>query len=802
MKKQTPIAAIISALFIIIILLPKSLLGQTNGFNCRIALVYTDEDSLVYSQDKYTPDNQNDTKKLPIIKNKIKFVCSADFVLTEDKTVEYSFRLEGRDNQYTPWSTLREITYYNLENGNYVFKARARISNSQVSQADEISFTVMNPTKNYIFIIFSTIIVLLILLVIILKLKNTKSQAKLTSIEKELKTQNEVLDSTKTQLEVQQKNFNNTLHDLTTLSQAGQKIIKSLTLGNLSKIASEEIKNFFSVDDIGIGVYNAPHSSIDFSSFVLNGVTMAFARYNLDNKNNMIVWSFLNHRPTVLGDYEKEIKKYVDTQKFKIDSTVSGSAVYVPLYDNDMAIGVLTVKSRQKNYFTPYHLGIIHNLATYVEYAIVNITCMRKIGSQKKLLEERNVLLQTANSNLKSKQKELEKLNQELNKFSISVRNTENSVMMVDENKNISWVNYGFTKIYGYTFEEYISAGADYKTALKNPAAIEYFDKVYQDCQPITFTLLHYTKTNKEVWIQSSITPIADNEGNVVQLIVVETDITSVKRAEEEIRMQKNEIAQKSKEVTKSIEYASVIQSALMTGKTLLKECFNKSFFLNLPKAIVSGDFFWMGQKFGRKYLALCDCAGHGVPGAFLSLMGKMFLDEILQSAEVDDMPADLIRQLNDKLYESISSLSNKVGGIDGMDLSFCIINYRNTKVKYAGAYRPLYIIRNGEINTLQPDRCSLGNLKPGSDFKFNNSEFELQNDDFLLMTSDGYADQFGYENGKKMGRKNFAKLITEASQLESDKMSDFFLDKHLQWRGALEQVDDISIVGIVIEHN
>ena len=413
-------------------------------------------------------------------------------------------------------------------------------------------------------------------------------------------------------------------------------------------------------------------------------------------------------------------------------------------------------------------------------------------------MEERNTLLQTANQDLKKQQNQLVNLNAELNRFSISVKNTENAVIMVDENKNITWVNYGFTKIYGYTLDEFIAGGAYYKKALRNPAAIEYYDKAYEDCKPVTFTLLHYTKEDKEIWIQSSITPITD-EDDKVMLIVVDTDISAVKRAEAEIRKQNDEIEQKNKEVTKSIEYASVIQSALMTGKNILMECYPESFFLNLPKAIVSGDFFWMGQKFSRKYLALCDCAGHGVPGAFVSLMGKMFLDEILQETHYDNTPGDLIKQLNDKLYESVSSLSNKVGGIDGMDLSLCIINENNSEVEYAGAYRPLYIVRKGELFKLLPDRCSLGSITPGSDFKFQNSIFEIYSGDFLLMSSDGYADQFGFENGKKMGRKNFTNLIIKASQLPYNKMSYFFLNEHLTWRGALERVDDISVVGIVI---
>jgi len=227
---------------------------------------------------------------------------------------------------------------------------------------------------------------------------------------------------------------------------------------------------------------------------------------------------------------------------------------------------------------------------------------------------------------------------------------------------------------------------------------------------------------------------------------------------------------------------------------------FKKVFILNMPKDIVSGDFFWIAQKFGRKYFAVCDCAGHGVPGAFVSLMGKMFLDEILHNVKLEDSPAVIIRKLNDKMHESVSSLSDKVGGIDGMDLSFCIVNSRNTMLQYAGAYRPLYLVREGELMKVLPDRCSLGNIDTNDDFKFTNHDIPLKANDLIVLTSDGYADQFGHANGKKLGRGNFADLLVKADKLDTSEMANFFYTYHREWKGNLEQVDDILIAGIRIE--
>lgn len=770
-----------------------------SDLSCRIIMIYGEGDSLIYTGDGPSPLRKS--VALDYYHSKIKFVFCSDSRDVFSHQVEYSTFLENYDSEWTPWSNLREVTYSNLRFGCYKFLVKARVPNSEVSEVDSYEFSIRPPFYlSLVAIIIYVLIVVGIVLVSVVVVKKRFREEK-DILEQEISMQDSEFKLIKQKLEEQQKSLNSTLKDLAILSDSGQSIIKSITMKEISQTTFQELKKFFEVDDIGVGVYNAIHSSIDFPSFVLKGETMPFARYNLENMSNLIVWSFLNRKSLVINDYKNEVGNYIDTSHFKLDTTLFGSAVYTPLYDNDMTIGVFTVHSLKKNFFTPYHLSIIHNIATYLEFAIVNISYIKKNNYHKKQIEDRNEELQKTTINLKRSQKELQALNSELQKLQLAVMNSENSVVMLDANRNIIWVNNGFTKVYGYTFDDYVANGANYNVALKNPVLIPFFDEVYNTGKSSVFNLLHYTKEGKEIWVQSTITPILDANGNLDQVVVVDTDISLVKKAEAEIMKQRNEIAQKNKEVTKSIEYASVIQRALMTDSNNLKAVFKNSFFLNMPKDIVSGDFLWLGQKFGRKYVALCDCAGHGVPGAFVSMMGKMFLDEVLQSAKIEDTPGVLIRQLNDKLHDSVDSLSTKVGGIDGMDLSLIIINSRNTMLSYAGAYRPLNIIRDGELIKIAPDRCSVGNIEPGSDFVFRNHDIPLREGDFLLMSSDGYSDQFSQDN-KRMGRNNFLNLVKKAAQLDTSQMADFFLDAHNAWKGSNEQMDDISIVGIVIRND
>ena len=577
------------------------------------------------------------------------------------------------------------------------------------------------------------------------------------------------------------------------LTQSGLRIIKHKKQKDIYNITYEAIRKFIHTDSIGIGILNGLFNSLDFSFFNMESETIPFARYNLDICNNINIYCFAHGKMVLINDYQKEVSQYIDTEKYKVSKSVTGSALYIPLYDDDIIFGVLSIFNNEPYYFNERRIEIVRSIVSYLETAIVNFSTARTSERQnKQYIAHRLELEHTLN--------ELRKSQSELLKISTALRNTDNAVILLDGAGNITWINNSFTKVYGYTLEEFTHQSSYYEQALRQKDSIEFYKFVYDNAKSVTFTLPHITKSGDEVWVQTTLSPTFDDKGKILQVVAVDTDITSLKKAELEIVKQRNEIELKNKDVTKSIEYASTIQQALMTGQGYLRQRFKKSFLINLPKDIVSGDFFWMGDKFGRKYMALCDCEGHGVPGAFVSMMGKVFLDEILQGCRVEDPPSTILMNLNDKLQEAVSSLSSKVGGIDGMDMSFCIINSRNTQVQYAGAYRPLYLVRKGELTTIMPDKISIGGISPDENFQFEDHWLQLEEGDFLLVCSDGYADQFGSEFGKKLGRRNFSNLIIEASKMDNaDDMAKFLYDKHIEWRGTLEQVDDISIVGIVI---
>ncbi len=267
----------------------------------------------------------------------------------------------------------------------------------------------------------------------------------------------------------------------------------------------------------------------------------------------------------------------------------------------------------------------------------------------------------------------------------------------------------------------------------------------------------------------------------------------------EEISLQRDHIFQQNKEITDSIEYASRIQNALLPPKELIEKIIPDSFVLFKPRDIVSGDFYWLSQKENKIISVTADCTGHGVPGAFMSMLGISFLNEIVNLTNVDDLTADVI--LNDMRSLVISSL-RQTGNIgesrDGMDLTLCIIDYDAMELNYAGAYNPLFIIRNGELLETKADKMPIGiHLKKIENFT--NHIIPIKKGDLIYTFSDGYVDQFGGPDNSKFRKKNFIQLLLEIHQEDMPKQKEILEQKLQEWMEGYEQVDDILVSGIRI---
>jgi serine phosphatase RsbU (regulator of sigma subunit) len=256
--------------------------------------------------------------------------------------------------------------------------------------------------------------------------------------------------------------------------------------------------------------------------------------------------------------------------------------------------------------------------------------------------------------------------------------------------------------------------------------------------------------------------------------------------------LQKEKIEQTQKEIIDSINYAKRIQSSVLTPKEFIDSYIRSSFILFKPKDIVSGDFYWSTQKDNYFYLAVCDSTGHGVPGAFISLLNVAFLSEAINEKNISE-PNLVFNYVRERLKGSVS----KEGQSDGFDGVLLRMNCSTKEIVYSAANSSPVLICNNKLIELPKDKMPVGQYEQMS--SFNLFEIENHSGNMLYLYTDGYADQFGGPKGKKLKRKQLNEYLKSISQLpiaeQNVKLDDFFMN----WKGNLEQVDDVCIVGITI---
>ncbi len=266
-----------------------------------------------------------------------------------------------------------------------------------------------------------------------------------------------------------------------------------------------------------------------------------------------------------------------------------------------------------------------------------------------------------------------------------------------------------------------------------------------------------------------------------------------------EIAKQKEELTIKNKSITDSINYARRIQKSMLPSEQEFQKLLPHSFVLFKPRDIVSGDFYWITKKDSKTYVAAVDCTGHGVPGAFMSIIGFDLLQNITKEQGIEK-PAEILKHLNNRIAETFKdNIDDDHTVKDGMDIALSLIDKKNNKLEFAGAYNPLYLIRNNEIIEIKANRYSVGMVKNLKAQPFDNHIIDLKENDMIYLFSDGYVDQFGGPEGKKLMYKQFRNLLLSIHNLPIKKQKEILLQNIKDWQGTLEQVDDILVIGFRI---
>ncbi|MDN5290774.1 MAG: hypothetical protein PWQ06_1013 [Anaerophaga sp.] len=266
-----------------------------------------------------------------------------------------------------------------------------------------------------------------------------------------------------------------------------------------------------------------------------------------------------------------------------------------------------------------------------------------------------------------------------------------------------------------------------------------------------------------------------------------------------QLREQKAEIERKNRDITDSINYAKTIQSSILPPLNVLKSYYPESFVFFAPRDIVSGDFYWFYKTKNHFIISCADCTGHGVPGAFMSMIGSTLLNDIVKRQDVNS-PADLLQRLDLEIKILLQNSKNKENTRDGMDISVIEIETDSNKVRVASAKRPVYLYLNNALTIYKGNRRSIGDSLVDDDTPFVNIEYQCKPGDSVYLFSDGFSDQFGGPKEKKFMKVGIKTMLEEIHHLPMDQQYNAVKEHFYSWKGDLEQVDDVIFMGIRLQ--
>ena len=421
-----------------------------------------------------------------------------------------------------------------------------------------------------------------------------------------------------------------------------------------------------------------------------------------------------------------------------------------------------------------------------------------------KQLSEQYVAINAQKDEIENQSMQLEMANVELEKLSLVASETDNAVTIMDVNGNFEWVNAGFTRMYGYTLQLLKNELDNNIVGASGNVEVErVLNEIIDTKKTGSYQNLNKTRSGGEIWAQTTITPILDENNEVTKLISIDTDITLEKKSEIEIIKQKEYIELQNEQITSSINYAKNIQQAILPIADDINKFFD-SFVIFRPRDVVSGDFYWFAHRPAiaglseKLFVATVDCTGHGVPGAFMSMIGSRMLSEIVLEQKLTS-PKDILEILDEKVKFALRQ--ETTDNNDGMDLALCVIEKEEDAyhITYSGAKIDLYYFshKNDDITILSSERRSIGGtVQKRGHIDFSDKDFYLYKDDYLWLSTDGIIDQNNPER-KRFGTPKFIETLKDAKELnllEQKRLIEKELSDH---QGEEEQRDDITIWGI-----
>jgi len=266
------------------------------------------------------------------------------------------------------------------------------------------------------------------------------------------------------------------------------------------------------------------------------------------------------------------------------------------------------------------------------------------------------------------------------------------------------------------------------------------------------------------------------------------------KDLKQKINYQRDEIYRQRKELTESIKYASYIQNALLPSQKEVKKYLPEHFVIFIPRDIVSGDFYWITKRKSELIIAVADCTGHGVPGAFMSILGITLLSDIVNRASYTSA-GSILNQLRESVMRALNQRGAEEEQKDGIDMAICVVNLETNMLECSGAFNPVYIIKKNRLIEIQGDKMPIG-IAALQENSFTSHKFELEEGDLVYLFSDGFVDQFGGSEGKKFKYQPFRNILLRISNMPMYVQKNELIKTFNHWKGNLAQLDDVLMFG------
>jgi len=646
---------------------------------------------------------------------------------------------------------------------------------------------------------------------------------------------------------IQKEELEKSFHSVKLLSEIGKQIISSLSVEKIIETVYENVNKLMDASSFWIGIYNASEQRLDYPMGIEKGKKLPFAFYNLTEDDRLPVWSFKNQKEVFVNDYLKEYHNYIPsgTPPMPVVGDSPESSIWYPLISKDRkTFGILTIQSFQKNSYVEYHLNIVRNLAVFTSIALENALLYEQVEQKVKERTDEVVKQKEEIENTYQNVKLLSEIGQQITS-SLSVEKIietayENVNRLMDasvfcigtfnEKENrldfFGDIEKGEKLPFNYDTLDDVRLSVwcfnNQKDVIINDLFLEYnnyFPNVPRPTPTVgeqveSLIYLPLTLQEKKIGVISAqgfrknaytdyhidmLKNLAVNVSIALENAIMYKDVEQkvIERTIEVVK-QKEELSQKNKDITDSINYALRIQNTILPSDKKIKELLPESFVLYMPKDIVSGDFYWVEriENNNKVVVAAVDCTGHGVPGAFLTIVGNNLLNHIINELHITN-PKDIINEMNSGIINRLALMDTNIIR-DGMDMAVCTIDRKSNSFSllFSGAYNPLYYVRDNQLMELPAIRYNIGSIPDEQKENVICHTVEIKKGDMIYLFSDGYADQMQHQTGKKFMKGRFKQLLLDIHQKPAIDQKQILEQTHIDWKGNLFQTDDILVMG------